>query len=440
MGFSNGNRVPNSGSDPVAERVPVLLSELRSTFLGTEFEKVAKKFIEREEEMNEHLIELGNNVEQLLKDKNLLFLENEKLKDDLMEKQAKIDALNAANLGYKNEAKVLGSEKVRVLEKENDELKKKIRVDRERFMDLNKRVLVLEDSAKEIGGVGLVRCSKLKDCDTPAAAAAAASESCELLLSNEHGGSNKRTEPKVQKVIYIDDADEDEDDDDQFISTLKRKGVSNKIGYSSDENNLDGISMFKSRRVSTEIDRETVISAETRNKKNLDDLHHQDMTSYPVSTPKSSEIKPKSLMPSFDVSDSRSSQDIKKIDETYNIVISKLKKENVRWPSEADMLEEFINDDELCLNGICALHRQKFRAKAFDVVRLSNLARMLIDGDPQQRLKKKPSDLKQFDLDHCRRFAREDYTSVLFNIYQRKLDPFFPSPSSKENMSDDQKP
>nr|GEX12280.1 zinc finger, CCHC-type [Tanacetum cinerariifolium] len=122
-------------------------------------------------------------------------------------------------------------------------------------------------------------------------------------------------------------------------------------------------------------------------------------------------------------------------------------KQNQRWKSQAGMLKEFEKGDELCLNAICAIHRQSIktmhtflsahisRAHGISSIVLlfgiNQLAHLLIDGDPQQKMKKKSSELYQSDIDDCRRFAKM-YSAHLFEIYKKKDDPFFP-PSRMED-------
>lgn len=72
----------------------------------------------------------------------------------------------------------------------------------------------------------------------------------------------------------------------------------------------------------------------------------------------------------------------------------------------------------------------------FLVTSMCKLACKLIDGDSQSKLMKKASELNQIDLDQCRMFAKK-YALQLFNIYQEKRDPFFPTSRSQEKRSDD---
>lgn len=141
-------------------------------------------------------------------------------------------------------------------------------------------------------------------------------------------------------------------------------------------------------------------------------------------------------------------------------LIDKLKKHKERWEFEVDMVKEFDKDDNLCLNAICALRRQRIIIDDYDFLRydlmiyillflnmhflidklvifclqiffsrINQLALLLIDGDSQGKLKKKASGLIRLDLVQCRKFAKK-YSTKVFEIYQKKNDPFFPSSRS----------
>ncbi|PWA79201.1 hypothetical protein CTI12_AA132060 [Artemisia annua] len=68
-------------------------------------------------------------------------------------------------------------------------------------------------------------------------------------------------------------------------------------------------------------------------------------------------------------------------------------------------------------------------SRAHGISRIKQLAHLLNDGDPQQKMMKKASELNKSDIDDCRRFAKM-YSAQLFDIYKKKDDPFFP-PSRK---------
>ncbi|KAL4651460.1 hypothetical protein ACB092_01G161400 [Castanea dentata] len=117
-------------------------------------------------------------------------------------------------------------------------------------------------------------------------------------------------------------------------------------------------------------------------------------------------------------------------------------RDNQKWEFEANMLEEFRKDEELCMEAVCALYRQHTSVKRspfgfslpnnrgfknFDVARGTTLAEFLIAGDPQKKLRKSVAELEKHDhkgLSDCRRLA-VTHAKQLFEIYQKKEDPFF---------------
>ncbi|KAI3501380.1 hypothetical protein L1887_29247 [Cichorium endivia] len=107
--------------------VEELISHLRFSFIAADFHNVAKTLVEREDYMKRKYIELGKTAEAFVKERDLLFLENLKLNDELKRKQIEFDALRKENLEYKDQIKVLNSEKCRVSNNLvlEDELKKK---------------------------------------------------------------------------------------------------------------------------------------------------------------------------------------------------------------------------------------------------------------------------------------------------------------------------
>uniref|UniRef100_A0A2N9FY80 Uncharacterized protein n=1 Tax=Fagus sylvatica TaxID=28930 RepID=A0A2N9FY80_FAGSY len=116
--------------------------------------------------------------------------------------------------------------------------------------------------------------------------------------------------------------------------------------------------------------------------------------------------------------------------------------DNQKWEFEADMLAEFKIDSELCMKAVCALYRQQTSVKRSplglslsnnrgfskcDTLRGSTLAEFLIDGDPQRKLRKSVTELEKYDqkgLSDCKRLAIA-HSKQLFEIYQKKEDPFF---------------
>ncbi|KAJ7952115.1 axoneme-associated protein mst101(2)-like [Quillaja saponaria] len=113
-----------------------------------------------------------------------------------------------------------------------------------------------------------------------------------------------------------------------------------------------------------------------------------------------------------------------------------------RWIYEADMLDAFQKDDELCMKAVCALYRKQVSAgkspfssiftnnhgfNKSDATRGTNLAEFLIDGDSQGKMKKSIMELNEYDpkgVSDCRRLAIE-HSKSLFVIYQNNEDPFF---------------
>ncbi|KAL0408077.1 UNVERIFIED_CONTAM: hypothetical protein Sradi_1742100 [Sesamum radiatum] len=129
-------------------------------------------------------------------------------------------------------------------------------------------------------------------------------------------------------------------------------------------------------------------------------------------------------------------------DSCMDELIASLKSEKLtrKWMFEADMLKAFQEDVELCMNAVCALYRQQFFTgksahgsskhgvfSHIDSISGSALAEYLIDGDPELRLKKSVSDVKEERpdvLNKCRKLATI-YNEKLFEIYCNREDPFF---------------
>ncbi|XP_002513591.2 uncharacterized protein LOC8274391 [Ricinus communis] len=129
----------------------------------------------------------------------------------------------------------------------------------------------------------------------------------------------------------------------------------------------------------------------------------------------------------------------------FDEILSQLqrsKDHTFKWELEADMLSAFGKDDELCMKAVCALYRQqtadeqlsketmynnKRGFSKFDALRGSDLARFLIDGDPQGDLKKSVQQLEELGskaVKLCRTLAAR-YSKQLFEIYKSKEDPLF---------------
>lgn len=142
----------------------------------------------------------------------------------------------------------------------------------------------------------------------------------------------QRLYPKFPEILEI----EDDENDLKHASSSKRKEGSNEI--KNGDNNDEFISVSTSKHASKKVKREyeddlvNIISKGT-----------QPITSHPVSITSSEKVSP--ISASFGSSS----------------IIVKKKKQDERWKSEADMLKEFEKSDELCLNAICAIHRQSIK-------------------------------------------------------------------------------
>ncbi|EYU40036.1 hypothetical protein MIMGU_mgv1a015834mg [Erythranthe guttata] len=108
---------------------------------------------------------------------------------------------------------------------------------------------------------------------------------------------------------------------------------------------------------------------------------------------------------------------------------------------EAEMINALQEDEELCMNGVCALYRQQFfssqpttkrsklsnTVKPDDLISARGLAEYLIDGDNEMRLRKSVSEVKNERaevISQCRRLS-VTYSEKLFEIYCSAKDPFF---------------
>ncbi|XP_023746097.1 uncharacterized protein LOC111894255 [Lactuca sativa] len=426
---SEANLMAQCGSAAASPTVAELISLLRSSFLASEFQDVEEILVEREDHMRKQCNELRKKAKAFEKEKDVLFLKNQKLNDEMKKKQKEIDALRKENLEYKDQIKILNSEKCRVsksaledelkmkqseidaLRKLNVEYEKKeaeLRFYKKQSTDLYDRVLKLEKTAKELitsAGSSSINLENSQQKNSTA-------EYIKPPLLVEKGDNKIKAEPKLQEIIQIDDDDDDDDDDLKCHSTLKRKQSSNEVDkkYSSDF--VDDI------------------QPATQKRKNLQHLHNQPIISNPHSTPHSSgitpQVEPRNLMSSLDSPASISDLNTKIIDGAYKSIIARNKMIKGKWRFKSEMVEEFDKDDELCMNAICALHRQSHTVlPLFDKSRITQLALLLINGDPQQKLKKTASEVNPSDVDECRVFAKK-YAVQIFNIFKNKDDPFFP--------------
>lgn len=415
-------------SESASPTVHELISQLRSSFLAEDFQNVTKALVEREHHMKELCVELGKKSETLTKEKDFLALEIQKLKDKSKKKQKEFDALRKENVEYKDQIISLKSEKSKTLKLEDELTKKQSEIDKMKKMiaefepkqaeltfykkqsaDLHDRVSKLENTAKDFMSPGE---TSLFDKSENKQQKNGAPENIRPPLHGEKGDNKKITEPKL--IIQIDDDDDDEEDE-KCISTLKRKRVSDarKREYNSDFTNN--------------------IQTKTQKTKNLQDLENQPKVLNSHSTPRPegiTQLTPRNLMPSLNSCDTISDPKIKNVNEGFKSLIAKMKMKKINWKSKVEMVEEFDKNDEICVNAICALYRKsRTLLPIFDVSRIKELAQLLTDGDPQQKVKKTASELTRADLDDCRKFAKK-YSIQLFNIFQKKDDPFFPLTSS----------
>ncbi|MFS8029880.1 hypothetical protein Hanom_Chr17g01527501 [Helianthus anomalus] len=315
----------------------------------------------------------------------------EHIKDEYLKLKKKAEeekyAMFNENLKLRDQLKKKEDE-IDAMKKLIDEYERKVRVYENRFDD---KGLGLEKKAKESMGSSL----NLAESFRPPA-------------FTKKEGSKRKLEVKSYEIINIDD---DDDQGRRVTDEVKRE-----YKYNTYDDDLEVISSTKRRRAASEI-KTTPGSKETKSE------HHDE----------SAKITKKIELDSPEEPDSGS--DTEKINKIYMSSISKVKKHKEEWKSESDMVKDLEKDDELCLNGVCALHRQRIIVHGADINRLSTLGRKLTDGDSQNKLKKKASELNQYDLKDCRMFAKK-YSLQLFNIYQDKSDPFFPTSRSQEKRSD----
>lgn len=120
------------------------------------------------------------------------------------------------------------------------------------------------------------------------------------------------------------------------------------------------------------------------------------------------------------------------------------RKSQKTWSAETDMRLEFLSNDELCMNAVCALYRKQISKgkfinctsnpidlDMFNTKSGKDIAEYLIDGDPECKLKRTVSEVQEKDstlLGRCKALAI-GYHKTLFEIYRKNEDPFFP-PSS----------
>ncbi|GER30283.1 G-box binding factor 1 [Striga asiatica] len=114
-------------------------------------------------------------------------------------------------------------------------------------------------------------------------------------------------------------------------------------------------------------------------------------------------------------------------------------KSSRKWTCEADMLRAFREDEQLCMNAVCALYRQQAKSKGYsnssgsgvfspvDLFSGTFLAEYFLDGDKELKLKKSASEVKKLRpqaIEQCRKLATI-YVDKLFAIYCSGEDPLF---------------
>ncbi|KAL8201033.1 hypothetical protein R6Q57_012372 [Mikania cordata] len=341
--------IADCGSEAVFPTVEELISKLRSSFFATEFQYVAKTLKEREQNIEQKYLKLLAKVEE---EKSLLLSENQKLTTKVGEEKG---LLLTANQKLNDELKKKQNE-IDAMRKLNTEHERKLRVYAKRFLDFDDNVPNLEKIAKESMGSGInLENKEQKD---------RAAESNRSPLFSEKNDSKNKTEPNLPQIILLDDHDDD-DDDHKCISTLKRKQFTKetKKEYNADDDDLEFISASKRRRVSKEIKREYNTGD--------DDLEFFSRSKRRRgSNVMKRELHGKSAKISTELdssaSDSGSDTGINKL---YMLSVGKMKKQKERWESESDMVKDLVKDDELCLNGICAIHRQRIIVHGADISR-----------------------------------------------------------------------
>nr|XP_019070964.1 uncharacterized protein LOC101263537 isoform X2 [Solanum lycopersicum] len=125
-------------------------------------------------------------------------------------------------------------------------------------------------------------------------------------------------------------------------------------------------------------------------------------------------------------------------DKSMNMLIQKVTKRKI-FSSEDDLRLSFEKDPELCMNAICALYRHQispnisskglFATKSqglslSDKISIAALGEYLIDGDPENKLRKAVEEVRPKDHAECKRLATK-YCDQLYQIYLNKEDRLF---------------
>ncbi|MCL7044581.1 hypothetical protein MKW94_019349 [Papaver nudicaule] len=117
-------------------------------------------------------------------------------------------------------------------------------------------------------------------------------------------------------------------------------------------------------------------------------------------------------------------------------VLRRSRNTELKWQTEEDMLASFEKDPVLCMEAVCALHRQQMdddnnrRFSCFSkfvALRGNEIAEFLTNNNPKGDLEKSVEELQMFmpeGLEDCKSIATF-YSNQVFMIYQKKEDPFF---------------
>ncbi|KAK6783406.1 hypothetical protein RDI58_021203 [Solanum bulbocastanum] len=125
-------------------------------------------------------------------------------------------------------------------------------------------------------------------------------------------------------------------------------------------------------------------------------------------------------------------------DKSMNMLIQRITKRKI-FSSEEHLRSSFEKDPELCMNAICALYRHQISpnisSKGFfattsqglsqsDKISIAALGEYLIDGDPENKLRKAVEEVRPKDHAECKRLATK-YCDQLYQIYLNKEDRLF---------------
>ncbi|CAN4127251.1 unnamed protein product [Withania somnifera] len=125
-------------------------------------------------------------------------------------------------------------------------------------------------------------------------------------------------------------------------------------------------------------------------------------------------------------------------DKNMNMFIQKITRRRM-FSSEDDLRSSFEKDPELCMSAVCALYRKyispNISSKGLyfttsqvlsqsDKMSIGALGEYLIDGDPENKLRKAVEEVRPKDHAECKRLAT-NYCHQLYQIYLNKEDHLF---------------